>query len=96
VFGALSLLFCRFVSKEFFRYAFDPDNRINNTSCGGRWPAEEVKMKPGLFLAISIVLLAVWVGSIAMLHISSLMVHLLLLLAVLFLAGHLVEGTTTT
>jgi uncharacterized membrane protein len=53
-------------------------------------------MKPGLFLAISIVLLAVWIGSVAMLHVSSLMVHLLLLLAVLFLAGHLVEGTTTT
>jgi hypothetical protein len=57
---------------------------------------EEVKMKPGLFLAISVVLMAVWLGSIAMLHVSSLMVHLLLLLAVLFLAGHLVEGTTTT
>lgn len=53
-------------------------------------------MKPGLFLVISVVLMAVWLGSIAMLHVSSLMVHLLLLLAVLFLAGHLVEGTTTT
>jgi hypothetical protein len=57
---------------------------------------EEVKMRPGLFLTISIVLLLGWIGSIAMLHVSSLMVHLLLLLAVLFMAGHLVEGTTTT
>jgi uncharacterized membrane protein len=53
-------------------------------------------MKPGLFLAISILLLVLWVASIAMLHVASLMVHLLLLLAVLFLAGYLVEGTTTT
>lgn len=53
-------------------------------------------MKPGIFLAISVVLMAVWLGSVAMLQVSSLMVHLLLLLAVLFLAGHLVEGTTTT
>lgn len=57
---------------------------------------EEVKMKPGIFLAISVVLMAIWLGSVAMLQVSSLMVHLLLLLAVLFLAGYLVEGTTTT
>jgi hypothetical protein len=57
---------------------------------------EEEKMKCGSFLAISIVLLVAWIGSVAMLHVASLMVHLLLLLAVLFLAGHLVEGTTTT
>jgi hypothetical protein len=53
-------------------------------------------MKPGLFLAISVLLLAMWITGVAMLHVASLMVHLLLLLAVLFLAGHLVEGTTTT
>ena len=53
-------------------------------------------MKPRLFLAISLVLIALWVASIAMLHVASMMVHLLLLLAVLFLAGHLVEDTTTT
>lgn len=53
-------------------------------------------MKPGWFLSIAILLLAFWVAGVAMLHVASLMVHLLLLLAVLFLAGHLVEGTTTT
>lgn len=53
-------------------------------------------MRPGTFLAISILLLVLWIAGVAMLHVASLMVHLLLLLAGLFLAGHLVEGTTTT
>jgi type IV secretory pathway VirB3-like protein len=52
-------------------------------------------MRPGLFLAISILLLALWIGSIVMLHVASLMVHLLLLLAVLFLVGHILEATAT-
>jgi hypothetical protein len=53
-------------------------------------------MKPGLFLSISLVLAAVWVASIILLHEAGTMIHLLLLLSVLFLAGHLVEDTTTT
>jgi hypothetical protein len=53
-------------------------------------------MKPGLFLAISLVLVVLWVAGITMLHAPNVMVHLLLLVAVLFLAGHLVEDTTTT
>jgi hypothetical protein len=37
-------------------------------------------MKPGLFLSISLVLAAIWVASIAMLHVVGTLVHLLLLL----------------
>jgi hypothetical protein len=53
-------------------------------------------MKPGLFLSIAIALLTIWIASLAMFHVASMMVHLLLLVAILFLAGHLVEDTTTT
>jgi hypothetical protein len=53
-------------------------------------------MRPGLFLAISILLVMLWIASFLMFNIASVLVHLLLLLAVLFLAGHLVENTTTT
>jgi hypothetical protein len=53
-------------------------------------------MRPGLFLAISILLVMLWIASFIMFNIASVLVHLLLLLAVLFLAGHLVENTTTT
>jgi hypothetical protein len=52
-------------------------------------------MKPGLFLAISLMLLIVWLGSLVMFHVASVLAHLLLLLAVLFLAAHLVRDTST-
>jgi membrane protein YdbS with pleckstrin-like domain len=52
-------------------------------------------MKPGLLLAISLLLLIVWVGSFTMFHLAGVLVHLLLLLAVLFLAAHLVRDTGT-
>ena len=50
-------------------------------------------LKPGVFLAISILLLTIWLGSVVMLHVASLMVHLLLMLAIFFLVGHLLEAT---
>lgn len=53
-------------------------------------------MRSALFLVISILLLVFWAESFLMLRVASLMVHLLLLLAVLFLAGYLVRNTTTT
>jgi hypothetical protein len=46
-------------------------------------------MRFGEFLGISILLLVLWIGCVAMLHVASILVHLLLLLAVLFLVGHL-------
>jgi hypothetical protein len=52
-------------------------------------------MRPGLFLAISLLLLILWIGGLLMFHIASVLVHLLLLLAVLFLAAHLVRDTST-
>jgi hypothetical protein len=51
-------------------------------------------MKPGLFLTISLLLLTLWLGSLLMFHIASVLVHLLLLVAVLFLAAHLVRDTS--
>lgn len=53
-------------------------------------------MRSGLFLAISVVLLIFWCAGQWMVHEGGLMVNLLLLLAVLFLTGHLVRDTTTT
>jgi hypothetical protein len=53
-------------------------------------------MRSGLFLAISLLLLILWAGSFLMFHVASMLVHLLLLLAVLFLVGHLVGDATTT
>jgi hypothetical protein len=50
-------------------------------------------MKPGPFLAISILLLTMWLGGVVMLHVASMMVHLLLLLAIFFMIGHLLEAT---
>lgn len=51
-------------------------------------------MRPGLFLVIAMLLLIVWAGSFLMLHMASVLIHLLLLLSVLFLGGHLVRDTS--
>ncbi len=51
-------------------------------------------MRPGPFLVISMWLLILWVGSFLVFHIASALIHLLLLLAVLFLAAHLVGDTS--
>jgi len=50
------------------------------------------KMRPVLFLVISALLLVCWAESFLMLHVASLMVHLLLWFAALFFAGHLVQA----
>jgi hypothetical protein len=52
------------------------------------------RMRPGLFLVIAMLLLIVWAGSFLMLHMASVLIHLLLLLSVLFLGGHLVRDTS--
>jgi hypothetical protein len=52
-------------------------------------------MKTGLFLSISMLLLMVWVGSFLMFHVASVLVHLLLVLAAIFLAAHLVRDAST-
>jgi Ca2+/Na+ antiporter len=51
-------------------------------------------MRAGLFLVISLLLFVLWAGSFLMLHVASMMIHLLLLVSVLFLAGHLVRDTS--
>ncbi len=50
-------------------------------------------MKPGPFLLIALVLLILWTGFL-MFHVASVLIHLLLLLAFLFLAAHLVRDTS--
>jgi hypothetical protein len=53
-------------------------------------------MRPNLFLPISILLLTLWITGYVMFNVANVLVHLLLLLAILFLVGHLVADTTTT
>ena len=53
-------------------------------------------MRSGSFFVIFLLLLIVWVGSFLVFHIASVLIHLLLLLAAIFLAAHLVRDTTTT
>jgi hypothetical protein len=51
-------------------------------------------MRAGPFLVIAMWLLILWAGSFLMFHIASVLIHLLLLLAALFLAAHLVQDTS--
>ena len=55
-------------------------------------PEAENEARP--FLVISMWLLILWAGSFLMFHVASVLIHLLLVLAVLFLAAHLVEDTS--
>jgi hypothetical protein len=48
------------------------------------------------FLKISLLLLIVWAGSFMVFHVTSVMIHMLLVLAVMFYVGHLVRDTSTT
>jgi hypothetical protein len=52
-------------------------------------------MRVGPFLAISLVLLILWVDGL-MFHAASTLIQLLLLMAVIFFVGHLVRNTSTT
>jgi Family of unknown function (DUF5670) len=51
-------------------------------------------MRAGPFLVISMWLLILWAGGFLMFHVASMMIHLLLVLAVFFLAAHLVRDTS--
>ena len=48
------------------------------------------------FLKISLLLLIVWAGGFLVFHVTSVMIHMLLVLAVMFYVGHLVRDTSTT
>jgi hypothetical protein len=48
------------------------------------------------FLKISLLLLLVWAGGFLVFHVTSVMIHMLLVLAVMFYVGHLVRDTSTT
>ena len=56
--------------------------------------SEAERMRLGPFLVISMWLLILWAGGFLMFHIASVLIHLLLLLAVLFLVGHMVGDTS--
>lgn len=49
-------------------------------------------MKFGAFLGLAILLMIVWVVSFLLFHIAGLLIHLLLVLAVIFLIIQLVSG----
>jgi hypothetical protein len=51
-------------------------------------------MRLGPFLVISMWLLVLWAGGFMMFHVSGVLIHVLLLLAVQFLVGHLVRDTS--
>jgi hypothetical protein len=51
-------------------------------------------MRLGLFFATSMLLVTLWAEAFLMFHIATMMIHLLLLVSVLFLAGHLVRDTS--
>jgi Family of unknown function (DUF5670) len=51
-------------------------------------------MRLGPFLVISMWLLVLWAGGFVMFHVSSVLIHVLLLLAIFFLVGHLVRDTS--
>jgi hypothetical protein len=51
-----------------------------------------VPVKFGAFLGLAILLMIVWVVSFLLFHIAGLLIHLLLVLAVIFLIIQLVSG----
>ena len=51
-------------------------------------------LRLGLFFATSMLLVTLWAEAFLMFHIATMMIHLLLLVSVLFLAGHLVRDTS--
>jgi hypothetical protein len=53
-----------------------------------------MKLEP--FLKISLLLIILWAGSFFVLHVASVLIHMLLVLAVMFYVGHLVRDTTAT
>jgi hypothetical protein len=51
-------------------------------------------MKFSAFFAIFMILLLLWAGGFLIYHIASALIHLLLVVAVIFLVIHLVRGVT--
>ena len=49
-------------------------------------------MKFSAFLAICLVLVLLWVGGFVVFHVASLLMHLLLFFAVIFLILHVIRG----
>ena len=56
-------------------------------------PSESRIVSLGPFLVIGLLLLVLWAGGFLMFHVASFLIHLLLLMAVIFLVAHLVEDT---
>lgn len=52
-------------------------------------------MKSSAFLALFMVLLLLWAGGFLVYHVASLLIHLLLLAAIVFLVIHLVRGRSS-
>jgi hypothetical protein len=52
-------------------------------------------MKSSAFLALFMVLLLLWAGGFLVYHVASLLIHLLLLAAIVFLVIHLVRARSS-
>lgn len=52
-------------------------------------------MRFGPFLAIAILLFILWIGGFVVFHVASALIHLLLLIAIVFLVIHFFTGSRT-
>jgi hypothetical protein len=65
------------------------------TTCNGRARATtrfRKKAGPAMFLILGIVLVVLWLGGFFLLHVSSFLIHLLLILAVISMIMNFVSG----
>jgi hypothetical protein len=49
-----------------------------------------------IFLVLALMMFFVWVGAFVVFHVAALFIHILLVLAIVFLVIHLVTGRRTT
>jgi hypothetical protein len=59
---------------------------------GARTKGEGAAMRISAFLALFMVLLLLWAGGFLVYHVTSFLIHLLLLFAVISLVIHLIRG----
>lgn len=65
---------------------------VKGREAGANLGFGEVTVRAGAFLGLAILLMIVWVVSFLVYHIAGLLIHLILVLAVIFLILQLVSG----
>jgi amino acid permease len=51
--------------------------------------------RPSMYLILAVVLVLLWVGSFTVLHVTSFLIHLLLIFAVISIVMHFISGRRT-